>query len=233
MTQKNGPRQLILIRHGQSIWNEENRFTGWTDVPLSKRGIEEAHRAARVLETRSALPDVAFTSVLRRATETLSIILTDLKLEGISVYKSWRLNERHYGALQGLDKSEVAEKFGAEQVFQWRRSYDLRPPALDPNDRRHPIFDPLYEGVPNAQLPAAESLKDCLLRLQPYWELNIAPAIRTKSRVLVVAHGNSIRAMLKLIRRIPDEEIAAVEVPTGVPLILDVATEQGLQRCCG
>lgn len=212
--------QLLIIRHGQSLWNEENRFTGWTDVNLSRLGIKESHHAALLLKEYSLFPDVVYTSVLKRSNETLSIILSDLGLNQMQIHKSWRLNERHYGALQGLNKADTAKEWGDEQVFRWRRSFDVRPPALSMQDSRHPCHDPLYKDVPKHLLPNAESLKDTLERLIPLWDSKLVPAIKSGKRILIVAHGNSIRALLKILMHISDEEIPKIEIPLGVPLLL-------------
>jgi 2,3-bisphosphoglycerate-dependent phosphoglycerate mutase len=210
---------LTLLRHGESLWNQEGRFTGWTDVDLSARGIDEAHRAASLLMKDGLSFDLAFTSVLRRAIRTLWIVLDDMDLMWIPVHRSWRLNERHYGALQGLGKDEMRGRAGADQVRTWRRSYAVRPPALGEADPRHPRFDPRYAGLDPAELPAAESLKDTLERTLPYWHGAIAPAIAGGKRVLIVAHGNSLRALVKYLDGIPDDEIPLVEIPTGNPLV--------------
>ncbi len=209
--------RLILCRHGESLWNRENRFTGWTDVDLSPAGEEEARTAGRLLREAGLVPDVAHTSVLTRAVHTLSLILAELGSSGIKVYQSWRLNERHYGALQGLNKAETMDKHGAEQVKIWRRSYATPPPALQLDDSRHPRHDPRYADVTSP--PAAESLKDTLNRVQPYWESHIAPDIRAGRCTLVSAHGNSLRALVKLLENISDDEIVKLEIPTGAPIL--------------
>jgi 2,3-bisphosphoglycerate-dependent phosphoglycerate mutase len=210
---------LVLLRHGESLWNREDRFTGWTDVDLSACGVDEAHRAASVLLSEGFAFDLAFTSLLKRAIRTLWIVLDDTDQMWLSVHRSWRLNERHYGALQGLNKHETAAKEGAEQVQVWRRSYVVRPPPLAGDDPRHPRHDRRYAGLDPAELPAAESLRDTLERTLPYWHGLIAPAVARGDRVLIVAHGNSLRALVKYLDRIPDEEIPLVEIPTGVPLV--------------
>jgi 2,3-bisphosphoglycerate-dependent phosphoglycerate mutase len=210
---------LVLLRHGESLWNKEGRFTGWTDVDLSTRGIEEAHRTSSLLMKEGFSFDLAFTSVLKRAIRTLWIVLDDMDLMWIPVRGSWRLNERHYGALQGMSKDEMRATAGAEQVQIWRRSYAVRPPPIDETDPRHPRFDPRYAGLDPAKLPATESLKDTLERTLPYWHETIAPAIGEGQRVLIVAHGNSLRALVKYLDHIPDEEIPLVEIPTGNPLV--------------
>jgi 2,3-bisphosphoglycerate-dependent phosphoglycerate mutase len=213
---------LVLLRHGESTWNRENRFTGWTDVDLSPQGIEEAHRAARLLRDNGYSFDITYTSVLRRAIRTLWIVLDDMDLMYLPVYHSWRLNERHYGALQGLDKRETTGKFGKEQVAAWRRGYAIRPPALAETDPRHPIFDPRYAGLKKEELPATESLEDTLARVMPYWNEAIAPAIRDRKRVLIAAHGNSIRALVKYLDAVPDDEITGLNIPTGFPLVYEL-----------
>jgi 2,3-bisphosphoglycerate-dependent phosphoglycerate mutase len=213
---------LVLLRHGESIWNEENRFTGWTDVDLSPHGIEEAHRAARLLREGGFFFDITYTSVLRRAIRTLWIVLDDLDLMYLTIFHAWQLNERHYGALQGLDKRETTEKFGKEQVLAWRRGYTIRPPALDVTDTRHPIFDPRYSSLKKDELPATESLKDTLVRVMPYWKENIAPAVLAGRRVLITAHGNSIRALIKHLDDVSDDEITGLNIPTGFPLVYEL-----------
>lgn len=213
---------LVLLRHGESTWNRENRFTGWTDVDLSHQGIEEAHRAARLLHDSGFSFDVTYTSVLRRAIRTLWIVLDDMDLMYLPVHHSWRLNERHYGALQGLDKRETTEKFGKEQVFEWRRGYSIRPPALAENDPRHPRFDPRYADLKKNELPATESLQDTLARVMPYWNEIIAPEIRDRKKVMIAAHGNSIRALVKHLDEVPDGEITGLNIPTGFPLVYEL-----------
>ncbi len=211
--------KLVLVRHGESLWNKENRFTGWTDVDLNEKGIEEAHAAGKMLKQEGFQFDIALTSVLKRAIRTLWIILDEMDLMWIPVERHWRLNERHYGALQGLNKAETAEKFGQEQVKLWRRSYDVPPPALDWNDERHPRFDPRYKGKLDAHfLPASESLKITLERVLPYWNDVIVPYLLNHKNVLVVAHGNSLRALVKHLDQISDEDIVGLNIPTGIPL---------------
>ena len=214
--------KLVLVRHGQSTWNLENRFTGWTDVGLTAQGEAEAHEAGKLLREGGYAFDVAYTSVLRRAIKTLWIAQEEMGLEWLSVVRAWQLNERHYGALQGLNKAETAEKFGEAQVKIWRRSYDTPPPALDPDDERHPRFDARYAGLTAAQLPATESLKSTLERVLPYWSATVAPAIQSGRRVLVVAHGNSIRALVKYLDGISDAEISELNIPTGIPLVYEL-----------
>jgi 2,3-bisphosphoglycerate-dependent phosphoglycerate mutase len=214
--------KLILVRHGQSIWNLENLFTGWTDVDLSAQGREEATRAGRQLLEEKLVVDVAFTSVLKRAIRTLWIMLDEMDRMWIPVERSWRLNERHYGALQGLNKPQTVERHGEEQVKIWRRSYDIPPPALATDDERHPRFDPRYADVPTAELPAAESLKDTLGRVRPFWHSRIAPELRRGRNVLVAAHGNSLRAMVKMLDDVSESDIVELNIPTGVPLLYEL-----------
>ena len=218
-------RKLVLLRHGQSAWNLENRFTGWTDVGLTEQGGEEAHSAGQLLREGGYVFDAAYTSVLRRAIKTLWIVLEELGQEWIPVLRAWQLNERHYGALQGLNKAETAEKFGEAQVKIWRRSYDTPPPALEPTDERHPRFDPRYAALTPEQLPATESLKITLERVLPYWHATLVPAIRSGQRVLVAAHGNSIRALVKYLDHISEAEITELNIPTGVPLVYELDEE--------
>jgi 2,3-bisphosphoglycerate-dependent phosphoglycerate mutase len=214
--------KLVLVRHGQSTWNLENRFTGWTDVGLTDLGREEAHEAGKLLREGGYVFDVAYTSVLRRAIQTLWIVLEEMNLEWIPEEKAWQLNERHYGALQGLNKAEMAEKFGEAQVKIWRRSYDTPPPALELDDERHPRFDPRYASLTPKQLPATESLKITLERVLPYWHSTLAPVIKSGTRVIIAAHGNSIRAMVKYLDNISDAEITELNIPTGLPLVYEL-----------
>ncbi|OGA00549.1 MAG: phosphoglyceromutase [Betaproteobacteria bacterium RIFCSPLOWO2_02_67_12] len=214
--------KLVLLRHGESDWNRENRFTGWTDVDLSARGVEEARSAGRLLGAESLRFDLAFTSVLRRAIRTLWLVLDEMNLHWIPVHKSWRLNERHYGALQGLDKAETAAKFGEQQVLAWRRSYDVPPPALEPSDPRNAAGDPRYAGLSPAQLPLTECLKDTVARVLPFWNDAVAPAVRSGKQVLVAAHGNSLRALVKHLDAIADADIVGLNIPTGVPLVYEL-----------
>jgi 2,3-bisphosphoglycerate-dependent phosphoglycerate mutase len=211
--------KLVLLRHGESGWNRENRFTGWTDVDLSAQGVEEAHSAGRLLKAEGYAFDIAYTSVLKRAIRTLNIALEELDQLWLPVAKDWRLNERHYGALQGLNKAETAAKFGEAQVLVWRRSYDTPPPALEPGDARHEARDPRYAGV---AVPLTECLKDTVARVIPFWESTIAPAVRGGRRVLVAAHGNSLRALIKHLDGVSDAEIVGLNVPTGVPLVYEL-----------
>jgi 2,3-bisphosphoglycerate-dependent phosphoglycerate mutase len=216
------PGKLILVRHGQSAWNALNLFTGWYDVDLDELGREEALRAGMELQREGLEPDIAFTSVLKRAIRTLWLILDTTDRMWIPVERSWRLNERHYGALQGLNKAQTVAQHGDAQVKLWRRSYDIPPPALSADDPRHPRFDVRYAGVDPALLPAAESLKDTLARVQPYWESRIAPELRSGSDVLIVAHGNSLRALVKMLDRMSESDIVEFNVPTGVPILYDL-----------
>jgi 2,3-bisphosphoglycerate-dependent phosphoglycerate mutase len=214
--------KLVLVRHGQSTWNLENRFTGWTDVGLTELGISEAHEAGKLLREGGYVFDIAYTSVLRRAIQTLWIILQEMNLEWIPVTNAWQLNERHYGSLQGLNKAEMAEKFGEAQVKIWRRSYDVPPPPLELHDERHPRFDPRYASLTPEQLPATESLKLTLERVLPYWHSTLAPTIKSGRRVIIAAHGNSIRAMVKYLDDISDAEITELNIPTGLPLVYEL-----------
>ena len=213
--------KLVLLRHGLSEWNKENRFTGWTDVDLAPEGVAEAHEAARLLRDGNFSFDLAYTSVLKRAVRTLWTVLDDLDLMWIPTEKSWRLNERHYGTLQGLNKAEMAQKYGEAQVKIWRRSYDVRPPALAENDKRHPNFDPRYSALQPAERPATESLADTVARFVPYYEQTILPAIRAGKRIIISAHGNSLRALVKHLDKISDEDIVALNIPTGIPLVYE------------
>jgi 2,3-bisphosphoglycerate-dependent phosphoglycerate mutase len=214
--------KLVLVRHGQSTWNLENRFTGWTDVGLTDLGRSEALEAGRLLKEGGYVFDIAYTSVLRRAIQTLWTILQEMNLEWIPVMKAWQLNERHYGSLQGLNKSEMAEKFGEAQVKIWRRSYDVPPPALELVDERHPRFDPRYASLTPEELPATESLKLTLDRVLPYWNSTLAPMIKSGKRVVIAAHGNSIRALVKYLDNISDAEITELNIPTGLPLVYEL-----------
>lgn len=213
---------VVLLRHGQSVWNEANLFTGWTDVDLTGQGLREARQAGVRLAARGYSFDVCFTSVLKRAIKTLHLALEEMDLLWLPVQKSWRLNERHYGTLQGLNKAETAERYGNEQVFAWRRTWDVPPPPLDLGDKRQPVNDPRYAKVPAMLLPRSESLKDTVDRVMPYWHEAIAPALRRGERVLVVAHGNSLRGLVKFLSEVSDKEIAEFEMPTGVPLVYEL-----------
>lgn len=217
--------KLVLLRHGESVWNKENRFTGWTDVELSEKGIEEAKTSGKLLRDGGFKFDLAYTSVLRRAINTLEIVLREMNLENLLVKKSWTLNERHYGALQGLNKAETAEKYGDEQVHIWRRSYDIQPPALTKDDPRYPGNDPLYAGLSEAQLPLTECLKDTVERFLPYWDEEVRPQIEDGKNILIVAHGNTLRALVKYLDHISDEEITELNIPTGVPLVYELDDE--------
>lgn len=215
-------KKLVLIRHGESEWNKENRFTGWTDVELSQKGREEARQAGQLLKNQGYSFDKAYTSVLKRANHTLDGVLLELGETDIPVTRSWKLNERHYGALQGLNKAETAAKYGDEQVHEWRRSWDVRPPLLDSDDKRNPVLDPLYKGVPADELPLGESLKDTVLRVVPFFESDIVPEIKAGKNVVIAAHGNSLRALVKFLDHISDDDIAGLDIPTGVPLVYEL-----------
>ncbi|MBF0498742.1 MAG: 2,3-diphosphoglycerate-dependent phosphoglycerate mutase [Candidatus Riflebacteria bacterium] len=214
--------KLVLVRHGESTWNKENRFTGWTDVDLSEKGQAEAKRAGKVLKENGFTFDVVYTSVLKRAIRTLWYVLDEMDLMWIPVYRNWRLNERHYGALQGLNKSETAAKYGEKQVLIWRRSYDVPPTALDKTDERFPGFDRRYADLKPEELPTCESLKDTVARFLPAWHETIAPMIKTGKRVLMVAHGNSFRALVKYLDNISDQDIPELNIPTGIPLVYEL-----------
>lgn len=214
--------KLVLIRHGESEWNKENRFTGWTDVELSDKGQKEAHDAGKLLKQEGYEFDKAYTSVLKRANHTLDAVLEELDETEIPVEKSWKLNERHYGALQGLNKAETAKKYGDEQVHIWRRSYDVRPPELSEDDKRNPALDPLYSDVPRDELPLTECLKDTVERVVPYFEETIVPDIKDGKKVVIAAHGNSLRALVKFLDEISDDDIAELNIPTGVPLVYEL-----------
>jgi 2,3-bisphosphoglycerate-dependent phosphoglycerate mutase len=214
--------KLVLLRHGESTWNKENRFTGWTDVDLSEQGLEEAKDAGLILKAEGYVFDIAFTSVLKRAIRTLWIVMDEMDLMWIPVIRDWRLNERHYGALQGLNKSEMAEKFGEEQVQIWRRSYDIRPPALEESDSRNPANDPRYGELRQEEIPLSECLKDTVSRFLPCWHEVIAPAVRSGKKVIIAAHGNSLRALVKYLDGIPDDVIPGLNIPTGMPLVYEL-----------
>src|SRR5262245_744692 len=214
--------KLVLLRHGESVWNKENLFTGWTDVDLSDRGKAEAKRAGELLKAEGLSFDVAFASVLKRAIRTLWIVQDELDLMWIPVEHSWRLNERHYGALQGLNKAQTAAKYGEAQVLTWRRSYDVPPPGLDLSDPRHAGRDPRYRRLSPAEIPLTESLKDTVARFLPYWHQAIVPTIRSGKRVIIAAHGNSLRALVKYLDEISDDEIVGLNIPTGMPLIYEL-----------
>ncbi len=211
--------EVVLLRHGESTWNKENRFTGWTDVDLSDKGVAEAHDAGKLLKQSGFAFDLAYTSVLTRAIRTLWIVLDEMNLMWVPEVRSWRLNERHYGALQGLNKAETAEKYGDAQVKLWRRSYSTQPPALEKSDERWPGHDPRYADVSEADLPLTECLKDTVARFVPYWEGTIAPSVKAGKKVIVTAHGNSIRALVKYLDGISDDDITELNIPTGIPLL--------------
>lgn len=217
--------KLVLLRHGESVWNRENRFTGWTDVGLSDKGVEEARSGGRLLLQEGFTFDVAFTSVLKRAIKTLWITLEELDRMWIPVHHSWRLNERHYGALQGLDKAETAAKFGDAQVKIWRRAYDTPPPALEDGDPRLEIGDPRYAGLAPGEFPKTECLKDTVARFLPYWHETIAPAVQQGQRVIIAAHGNSLRALVKYLDDVPDADIVELNIPTGQPLVYELTAD--------
>lgn len=213
---------ITLIRHGESAWNKENRFTGWTDVPLSEKGIEEARNAGRLLKAEGFNFDLAFTSVLKRAIKTLWLTLEEMDLMWIPVRNSWKLNERHYGALQGLNKADTAAKYGDDQVKIWRRSYDIRPPMLEQSDERFPGHDPRYANLKPAELPAGECLADTVARVVPYWQEVIVPEIMAGRKIIIAAHGNSLRALVKYLDNISDKDILELNIPTGVPLVYEL-----------
>ena len=214
--------KLALLRHGQSTWNRENRFTGWTDVPLTEQGIEEAKEAGRILKKEGYSFDIIFTSVLKRAIDTTNIVVMEMGLKGFQIFNAWQLNERHYGALQGLNKAEMAAKYGEEQVLKWRRSYGIRPPALIRTDKRWPGNDSLYRDLDKKFLPLTESLKDTVKRVAPYWQKEILPALKNGKKILVSASGNSLRALVKYIDNVPDNEIVEFNIPTGIPLVYEL-----------
>jgi len=215
-------KKLVLLRHGESTWNKENRFTGWTDVDLSEKGLTEATKAGQTLKDKGFVFDVAYTSVLKRAIRTLWIALDEMDLMWIPVHNSWRLNERHYGALQGLNKSEMAAKYGEEQVLVWRRSYDVPPAPLEKTDPRYPGNDPRYKDLDRKDIPATECLKDTVARFLPYWHETIAPAVKSGKRVIIAAHGNSLRALVKYLDNVSDKDIVGLNIPTGLPLVYEL-----------
>jgi 2,3-bisphosphoglycerate-dependent phosphoglycerate mutase len=217
--------KLVLLRHGESDWNKENRFTGWTDVDLSEKGVSEAHEGGKLLRESGFVFDVAYTSVLKRAIRTLWIALDELDQMWIPIHHTWRLNERHYGALQGLNKAETAAKFGAAQVLIWRRSYDIPPPALTADDPRYPGSDPRYTGLTPDELPLTECLKDTVARFLPYWHETIVPSLKSGQRVIIAAHGNSLRALVKYLDHVSDAEIVELNIPTGIPLVYELDDE--------
>ena len=214
--------KVVLLRHGESIWNKENRFTGWTDVDLSEKGVAEARQAGKVLKEQGYTFDVAYTSVLKRAIRTLWLVQEEMDLMWLPVFISWRLNERHYGALQGLNKAEMAAKFGEKQVLIWRRSYDIQPPALEKSDSRYPGTDPRYKGLAKKDIPLTECLKDTVSRFLPYWHEVMAPVIKSGKKVLISAHGNSLRALVKYLDNISEKEIVDLNMPTGIPLVYEL-----------
>jgi 2,3-bisphosphoglycerate-dependent phosphoglycerate mutase len=214
--------KVVLLRHGESVWNKENRFTGWTDVDLSEKGKMEAKKAGEILKAGGFTFDLAYTSVLKRAIRTLWMVLDEMDLMWIPVIRNWRLNERHYGALQGLNKAETAQKFGEDQVKIWRRSYDTQPPALEKSDERYPGKDPRYKELSEKELPLTECLKDTVNRFVPYWENTIAPSIKAGKKVIIAAHGNSLRALVKYLDNIPEAEIVELNIPTGIPLVYEL-----------
>ena len=214
--------KLVLIRHGESVWNKANLFTGWTDVDLSEKGVQEAHTGAQALLAAGYTFDIAFTSVLKRAIRTLWIVLDEMDLMWIPVHRAWQLNERHYGALQGLNKAETAAKYGDDQVLIWRRSYDTPPPVLEKDDPRWPGHDPRYKDLDPADVPLTECLKDTVARFMPYWNDVIAPVVKSGKRVVIAAHGNSLRALVKHLDNISDDDIVGLNIPTGIPLVYDL-----------
>lgn len=214
--------KLVLLRHGESIWNKKNLFSGWADVDLSEQGIGEAKTAGLLLKKEGYVFDLAFTSVLKRAIRTLWLALDEMDLMWIPVIRSWRLNERHYGALQGLNKAQTAEKFGEDQVLTWRRSYDIPPPALDKSEEHYPGRDPRYADLSEQNLPLTECLKDTVERFMPYWYESIAPVIKENKKVIIAAHGNTLRALVKFLDQVPDEEIVKLNIPTGIPLVYEL-----------
>lgn len=223
-------KKIVLLRHGESTWNKENRFTGWTDVDLTEKGLLEAAQAGETLKKEGFVFDKAYTSFLKRAVKTLDIALDKMDLDWIPVEKSWRLNEKHYGNLQGLNKSETAAKYGEDKVLLWRRSYDAAPDPIPEDDKRNPLFEPRYKTVPHEVLPRTESLKTCIERMLPYWEGVIWPALKGAEQLLVVAHGNSLRGVVKHLKHISDEEIVKLNLPTGVPYVFEFDEDYKLKR---
>lgn len=214
--------KIVFLRHGESIWNKENRFTGWQNIGLSEKGVAEAKAAGVLLKNEGYNFEYTYTSVLNRALKTLFLVLEEMDLMWIPIHQSWRLNERHYGALTGLNKAETAAKHGEEQVHVWRRSFDIPPPPMDDKDPRHPSFDPRYKKLSPNELPTGESLKDTVARVLPFWEAEIAPQIRTGKKILVAAHGNSIRSLVKYLDGVSDTDISGVNIPTGIPLVYEL-----------
>ncbi len=223
-------KRLVLLRHGESVWNRDNRFTGWVDVDLSELGIQEAREAGQVLKDQGYIFDVAFTSYLKRAIRTCWIVLEEMDLMWIPVFKSWRLNEKHYGMLQGMNKKEMAAKYGEEQVLLWRRSYDIPPAPLDYNDKRHPRFELKYKSLTPEEIPATEALKNTVERLLPYWNNEIMTTLRDSSDVLVSAHGNSLRAIVKILKDISDKDIVRLNLPTGIPYVFEFDDDLNVVR---
>lgn len=217
--------KLTLLRHGESLWNKENRFSGWTDVDLSGDGRVEAREAGKMLKSEGYVFDIAYTSVLKRAIRTLWLVLDELDQMWIPAEHSWRLNERHYGALQGLNKTDTAKRYGEDQVHLWRRSYDIKPPALEKTDERYPVHDPRYRELNDYDLPLTECLRDTVERFIPYWHESIAPAVKAGQRTLIVAHGNSLRALVKYLDNVSDSDIAELNIPTGIPLVYELDKE--------
>lgn len=218
-------KKIVLLRHGESVWNRENRFTGWTDVDLTERGVEEAKEAGRLMKEAGLAFGMAYTSYLKRAVKTLNHALDEMNLDWIPVEKSWRLNEKHYGVLQGFNKKEMARKYGSEQVFLWRRSYDVAPAPLPTDDPRNPRFDARYAAVPTGLLPLTESLEDTVHRVIPYWEESILPSLEHHEQILVAAHGNSLRAIVKVLKNISDQDIATLNLPTGIPYVFEFGND--------
>lgn len=223
-------KSIVLLRHGESVWNKENRFTGWTDVDLTETGTQEACKAGDLLKEKGYVFNKAYTSYLKRAVKTLNCVLDRMDLDWIPVEKSWRLNEKHYGALQGLNKSETAEKYGDEQVLIWRRSYDIAPPALSEEDPRNPKFDIRYKEVPENELPRTEALKDTVDRILPYWKETIFPSLKTADQILIAAHGNSLRGIIKYLKHISDEDIIRLNLPTAIPYVFEFDDQLQLTR---
>jgi len=217
--------KLALLRHGESQWNNENRFTGWADIDLTEKGIEEAKKAGKLFKKEGVTFDVVYTSMLKRAIHTLWNVLDEMDLAWVPVYRSWRLNEKSYGDLEGLNKAETARKYGEDQVFRWRRSFDVRPPELGITDKRHPVNELKYSTIEKSLLPAAESLKDTVERFLPYWNETIKPSIRNQQKVLIVAHGNTLRALVKSLDHISDKDSITLNIPTGIPLIYELDKE--------
>jgi 2,3-bisphosphoglycerate-dependent phosphoglycerate mutase len=223
-------KKIVLLRHGQSAWNKENRFTGWTNVDLAPQGGQEAKKAGKLMREAGLVFDTAYTSYLKRAVKTLDIVLEEMSLEWIPVQKSWRLNEKHYGSLQGLNKAETASKYGEEQVLLWRRSFDVAPAPLPANDERNPRFEPRYKEIPDNELPLTESLKTCIERTMPYWQKIIWPALKNSRQLLVVAHGNSLRGIIKYLKNISDEDIVSLNLPTGAPYVFEFDDNYNLAK---